>query len=83
MADVIDIKLGAILVGWFLFLLVLVVLIVRYSNKKIMKKFAALDKKLKKIEKLAEKAEKDGVSEKRQLLKKIQSLERELRKSIE
>ena len=80
--EVFSIEQLAVLIGVLFLMLVILVLAVRYSNKKHTERLVELKEKLKKIEKAVKGYEKNGVTEKRQLLKKIQSLERALRKNI-
>ena len=51
------------------------ILIVRYSNKRIIKKVAILNKELKKIKKAAAKTQKEAKEQKEKLLKIIKDLE--------
>lgn len=69
----------AVQVGFFLIMLLILILALRYSNKKTMRKIAELRKKIESLEALAvdnrEKIRED-------LLKRVQLLEKELQKSM-
>ncbi len=65
----------------FLLFLFILILIIRYSNKKIIGQITELRENLKQIAELTKKAE-DGVKEKRALMRKIKSVEKELAQFI-
>ena len=65
----------------FLLSLFILILIIRYSNKKIIGQITELRDDLKKISELTKKAE-GGIKEKRALMRKIKSVEKELAQFI-
>lgn len=69
-----------VLLGLFLLTLVIVIIMMRYSNKRQTRRLTELKEKLKKIETAVKMVEKACKGEKKRLLKGAQSFERSLQK---
>jgi uncharacterized membrane protein len=74
-----EIEIAVVLIVWLLLVLLILTLLLRHSNKKIMKKIAEFNKRIESVEELATDNNKK-IIEKQELLKRFRLLEKELKK---
>lgn len=71
-----------VLIGLFLVTILIIILAIRYSNKKHTERLHEIKAKVRTVEKMIDGDKKNKEAEKKELLKKIQSLERALKKTM-